>query len=424
MTKDIFLADYSSCRQTNREITSNGFYLDDILELIEEGDGYISTAGGLFNKSTYNELISQVKKCIGEEKTRYSNFYSSFEEFHTPLEDIDAGLAQLLESQLDNLKDSNYDSYVAIINSNEQSNFETSLYYYFLAQGLSNEEALKFSAMGDQETEDLIKKFSEMSPSEYDSAIKELKEKVDKSPAEIFLFEICQFNSPDTDMDLLKDITKEFAAGGTWVSVIEKGMLNRSLSQAKLDANSLTGQLTKLRHQVRTSQLSRAKVNAMQDEYNRLKILRDEKIAKVAKVESAEKNMETISRRLGKVVKVYQVGKIGYDEYKEFMEGGVELDDCIVSAGLEWGGIWASTVAGGYVGEKAGAAIGSLAGPGLGTAAGMGAGLLAGGFVGAAYGIVVKPIGTYVYNEAIEPIGQAAMDVGNDIKDWWDTLWW
>ena len=56
--------------------------------------------------------------------------------------------------------------------------------------------------------------------------------------------------------------------------------------------------------------------------------------------------------------------------------------------------------------------------------AGMGAGLLAGGFVGAAYGIVVKPIGTYVYNEAIEPIGQAAMDVGNDIKDWWDTLWW
>ena len=423
MTKDIFLADYSSCRQTNREITSNGFYLDDILELIEEGDGYISTAGGLFNKSTYNELISQVKKCIGEEKTRYSNFYSSFEEFHTPLEDIDAGLAQLLDSQLDNLKDSNYDSYVAIINSNEQSNFETSLYYYFLAQGLSNEEALKFSAMGDQETEDLIKKFSEMSPSEYDSAIKELKEKVDKSPAEIFLFEICQFNSPDTDMDLLKDITKEFAAGGTWVSVIEKGMLNRSLSQAKLDANSLTVQLTKLRHQVRTSQLSRAKVNAMQDEYNRLKILRDERIAKVAKVESAEKNMEAISKGLGKVVKVYQVGKIGYDEYKEFTEGGVELDDCIVSAGLEWGGVCVSVAAGAKAGELFMGGIGSALGP-AGTAAGMAVGIVAGGAVGALYGVVVKPAGTYIYNEAIEPVLEWSGDKINDIADWWSTLCW
>ena len=423
MAKDIFLADYSSCRQTNREITSNGSYLDDILEVIQDGDGYISTAGGLFNKSTYNELISQVKKCIGEEKTRYINFYSSFEEFHTPLEDIDAGLAQLLESQLDNLKDSNYDSYVAIINSNEQSNLETSLYYYFLAQGLSNEEALKFSAMADQETEDLIKKFSEMSPSEYDSAIKELKEKVDKSPAEIFLFEICQFNSPDTDVDLLKDITKEFAAGGTWVSVIEKGMLNRSLSQAKLDANSLTGQLTKLRHQVRTSQLSRAKVSTMQDEYNRLKILRDERIAKVAKVESAEKNMEAISKGLGKVVKVYQVGKIGYDEYKEFTEGGVELDDCIVSAGLEWGGVCVSVAAGAKAGELFMGGIGSALGP-AGTAAGMAVGIVAGGAVGALYCLVVKPAGTYIYNEAIEPVLEWSGDKINDIADWWSTLCW
>ncbi len=329
----------------------------------------------------------------------------------------------MLDSQLDNLKNSNYDSYVAIINSNEQSNFETSLYYYFLEQGLSNEEALKFSAMADQETEDLIKKFSEMSPSEYDSAIKELKEKVDKSPAEIFLFEICQFNSPDTDMDLLKDITKEFAANGTWVSVIEKGMLDRSLNQAKLDVNSLTGQLRKLQHQIRTSQLSQLKINTINDEYNRLKILRDEKITKVASVESSEKNIAIVSKCIGTAVKVYQVGKIGYEEYKEFTEDGVELDDCVVSAGLEWGGICASTAAGSYVGGKAGAAIGSLAGPGVGTAVGIGVGLLAGGFVGAAYGIVLKPIGTYVYNEVIEPIGEAAMDVGNDIGDWWDTLW-
>ena len=167
-------------------------------------------------------------------------------------------------------------------------------YYYFLEQGLSNEEALKFSAMADQETEDLIKKFSEMSPSEYDSAIKELKENVDKSPAEIFLFEICQFNSPNTDMDLLKDITKEFAANGTWVSVIEKGMLDRSLNQAKLDVNSLTGQLRKLQHQIRTSQLSQLKINTINDEYNRLKILRDEKITKVASVKSSEKILQLL----------------------------------------------------------------------------------------------------------------------------------
>ena len=52
------MADYSSCRQTTREITSNGSYLDDILDYIVKGDSYISTAGGVFNKSTYNGLVS------------------------------------------------------------------------------------------------------------------------------------------------------------------------------------------------------------------------------------------------------------------------------------------------------------------------------------------------------------------------------
>ena len=83
----------------------------------------------------------------------------------------------MLDNQLRNVKENNnYDIYVAIINSNEQSNAETSLYYYFLEQGLSNEKSLAFSDIADEETADLIKKYSEMSSSEFKTAIDLLKD--------------------------------------------------------------------------------------------------------------------------------------------------------------------------------------------------------------------------------------------------------
>ena len=67
--------------------------------------------------------------------------------------------------------------------------------------------------------------------------------------------------------------------------------------------------------------------------------------------------------------------------------------------------------------------IGSALGP-AGTAAGMAVGIVAGGAVGALYGVVVKPAGTYIYNEAIEPVLEWSGDKINDIADWWSTLCW
>lgn len=283
MAKDIFFADYSSCRQTNREVTSNNNYLDDILGYINDGNSYISSAGGLFNTAVYNGLISEIKKYIGEEKTRYTNFYSKFQEFYDPLENIDKGLSQMLDDQLDLVeKHKDYDSTVAVIASNEQMNFETSLYYALLEEGLSNEEALKFAAMGDEESEELIKKYAAMSPAEFKKAIDELKSKVVKTPAELLLCDICSFEKVDSDLGVLNDISKEFGKGGTWVSVLEKGLLNRSLEQANLDVRSLTGQMTKLQNKIRTSQLSSAKVAKMTEEYERLAILRNEKMNKIS----------------------------------------------------------------------------------------------------------------------------------------------
>lgn len=425
MAKDIFLADYSSCRQTSREITSNGSYLDDILDFIEKGDGYITTAGGQFDKTTYNELIAEVKKYIEEDKNRYSSFYTKFEEFHTPLEDIDAGLSQMLDSQLDNIKkNNNYDSYVAVINSNEQSNYETSLYYSLLEQGLSNEDALKFAAMGDQETEDLIKKFADMSPSEYEEAIKALKEKADKSPAELFLCDICSFDKTDSNIGLLKDITTEFGAGGGWVSVLERGLLDRSLSQANLDVNSITGQMTKLKHQIRTSQLSQLKIDQMTAEYDRLAIIRNERLNKVAGVTNTEKTVAGVTKAVGVAITIYQVAKIGKDEWDAFYKDGVELDDCIVDAGLSLGGLYVSTVAGATAGEYIGGAAGTAFSPGVGTGAGIVGGLVVGGVVGLVYDGIVKPVGVAIYENALEPAGEWIGDRVNDVGDWWDSLWW
>lgn len=425
MAKDIFFADYSSCRQTNREVTSNNNYLDDILGYINEGNSYISSAGGLFNTAVYNGLISEIKRYIGEEKTRYTNFYSKFQEFYDPLENIDKGLSQMLDEQLDLVeKHKDYDSTVAVIASNEQMNFETSLYYALLEEGLSNEEALKFAAMGDEESEELIKKYAAMSPAEFKKAIDELKSKVVKTPAELLLCDICSFEKVDSDLGVLNDISKEFGKGGTWVSVLEKGLLNRSLEQANLDVRSLTGQMTKLQNKIRTSQLSSAKVAKMTEEYERLAILRNEKMNKISGVTTAEKTIEGVCKAVGVAITLYQVYSIGKDDWNSFFEGGVELDDCIVDGGLSLGSLWVSTVAGAAAGDKIGGVVGTAVNPGVGTAAGIAAGVVVGGIVGLVCDGVVKPICIDIYDNALEPAGEWIGDRFNDLGDWWDSVWW
>lgn len=425
MAKDIFLADYSSCRQTNREVTSNNNHLDDILGYINDGNSYISSAGGVFNTSVFNGLVSEIKGNIAEEKTRYENFYSKFQEFYEPLEDIDKGLSQMLDDQLDLVeKHKDYDSNVAIIASNEQMNFETSLYYALLEEGLSNEDALKFAAMADEESEELIKKYAAMSPSEFTKAIDELKNKVVKTPAEVLLCDICSFDKVDSNIGLVKDISSEFGTGGGWVSVLERGLLNRSLEQANLDVNSLRRQMSQLDHKIRTSQLSRAKVAKMTEEYERLAIIRNEKMNKISGVTNAEKTISGLCKAVGVVITVYQVGSIGKDEWDNFFEGGVELDDCIVEGGLSLGSLWVSTVAGAAAGEKIGAAVGTAATPGAGTAAGIAGGLVVGGITGLVCDGIVKPICMDIYDNALEPAGEWIGDRFNDLGDWWDSVCW
>ena len=68
MSSEIFMADYSECRDTKREVKSNVNYIDDILELATSISDYISNVpSSIFSKDSCKTYISDMKKHLNEE---------------------------------------------------------------------------------------------------------------------------------------------------------------------------------------------------------------------------------------------------------------------------------------------------------------------------------------------------------------------
>ncbi|MCY6958014.1 hypothetical protein [Clostridium brassicae] len=427
MSKDIFMADYSECRDTNREIKSNLNYIEDIVSRLKSMDNLIQKVdmpSSVWDKSNYESDFAIINRYLNEETNRYNNFHTAFEAFYTPLEKIDAGLKAVLTNSLNFIEETEeYGVYVSIIKSGEQEELVDSIYNELIKQGVSKEDALKISALANEETQELLKELAGLDQNELKNKIDEIKHKTKQSPSEIVLLDLLSADQPNTYSDMIKDLSQEFAMGG-FVGVLEKGYLGKNLDKYQLDIKSLTGQITKLNRQITNSQLSAAKINIKRETMEQLKAIRESKLSKIDGLDSTKNNLSKISRWLGIAATAYNIGKISYDEWKNYSENGAELDDVVVDAGIEWGGIVASTAGAAFATSKALGVVGTTVTPGVGTVIGLGVGFVGGAAAGFAYNILVKPILIKAYDDAIKPAGEWIVDKANDIGDWWDSLCW
>jgi len=419
MSKDIFMADYSECRDTNREIQSNVNYIEEIISRFKSMDNLvqgINVPSSVWDKTNYESDFATINRYLNEEENRYTNFHSAFDAFYTPLEKLDAGLKSMLNNSLDFIKENKeYGVYVSIIKSSEKKELEDGIYDELIKKGINKEEAIKISALANEKTQDLIDELLKLDESELKSKIEEIKHKGKQSPSELILLDILSFDQGNTYSDTLKDLSKEFATGG-FAGVLQKGYLGKSLDKYKLDIRSLSGQINKLDRQISSGRLSEAKISIKTETMERLKIIRDSKISNVDKFESTKGNLTTISKWVGRISTAYNVGKISYDEWKDYDENGAELDDVVVDVGISWGGVMASTAGGAYATSLALGTVGTSVAPGVGTAIGMGSGFV--------YGALVKPVLTEAYKDVVKPAGEWIGNKANDVGDWWDSLWW
>ena len=423
MSKDVFMADYSECRQTNREIQSNLNIIEDILSRLKKMDGHaqeVSVSSDIWDKSDYEEEYATLKRYLNEETNRYSNFHSAFEEFHTPLEDIDSGLKSLLESALEFIEENEeYGIYMSVIKNSQLEEIESVLYQELIDQGVDAEEALKISSLASPEFQELLNELLELDESELLSKIDEIGKKAEKSPSELILLDILSANKPNTYSDIVKDLSKEFAEGGL-VGLLENKSLGKSLGKYELDIKSLTGQINKLNREIANSQLCQTKINIKTEILEKLKIIRETKMAKVNKLKTTTSTLSTISKWLNAAGYVYIAADISLAEYENYVENGYELDDVVVDTGFDIAGVLLTIKAGGEAGSYIGGLIG---GPG-GAVAGIAGGVVVSGLVSLLWDGVIKPVGIELYDNVLEPAGEWIVDKVNDIGDWWDSLWW
>ncbi len=423
MSKDVFMADYSECRQTNREIQSNLNIIEDILSRLKKMDGHaqeVSVSSDIWDKSDYEEEYATLKRYLNEETNRYSNFHSAFEEFHTPLEDIDSGLKSLLESALEFIEENGeYGIYMSVIKNSQLEEIESVLYQELIDQGVDHEDPLNIKKKTSPEFQELLNELLELDESELLSKIDEIGKKAEKSPAELILLDILSANKPNTYSDIVKDLSKEVAEGGL-AALLTNKMLGKSLSKYELDIKSLTGQINKLNKELANSQLCQTKINIKTDILEKLKVIRETKISKVNKLNTTQTTLSTISKWLNVAGYVYIGVDISLTEYENYFENGYELDDVIVDTKFNVAGVLVSA----EVGAEAGSYVGGLIGGPVGAGVGIAVGAVVAGVVGLLWDGVIKPVGIELYENVLEPAEEWIGDKVNDIGDWWDSLWW
>ncbi|MDZ5010168.1 hypothetical protein GNF77_14880, partial [Clostridium perfringens] len=108
MSKDIFLADYSNCDDTIREIESNIYYLEEIKSLVDSVTANVSNASVpsyIWDKSNLLDNVNTLKSYINDEINRYENFKPKFVDFYSQIEPLDIGLKDLINNQLKYIED-------------------------------------------------------------------------------------------------------------------------------------------------------------------------------------------------------------------------------------------------------------------------------------------------------------------------------
>lgn len=430
MAKDIFIADYSNCRDTYREIQSNMNYIDNIVENLSKVSMHVnkvSVSSDVWDKSDYDYGSVTLNNYLSNDRTRYENFYSEFKNFYTPIESIDSGLKSLLENSLSFIDENEeYDIYMSIIQNSQMDSMQNNLYDELIKQGVSELDARKLASLLDKENQAMLNELLLLNEDELISSINEIKDKLEKTPFELLLIDVFSADKANTYSDVIKDFAEAFATGGLSGVLQGKFLGGIELSQYNRDISSLTGQISRLQSEIAGSQLSRVRINPKKEALEKLKAIKEAKVSKINKLNSTTTNLTTLSKCLNVAGYLYIAGDVAIEEYKNATISGEEIDDIAFDIGLEVGGVAVGIAAGtfGTSVAQAAAAIGTGVAPGVGTVIGWIGGFVFGAIAGVGYSVVVKPLATDVYNNYIEPIYEEGFDKINEIGDWWDVLWW
>ena len=312
---------------------------------------------------------------------------------------------------------------MSIIKSSQIDSLENAIYDQLISQGVSKEDAAKISVLEDEDTKKLIDELAALDESELKSKVEEIKNKTEKSPAELVLCDLFSLNDGKTYSDTIKDFSKELSIGGL-KGVLEKGFLGKTLEKYSLDIKSLTGEINKLDQQIATSQLGKAKINVKSEMLDKLKSIREEKLSNITKYSNASLSLENLSKILKITGYVLDGGKIALDDYKNYTKNGEEIQDIAFDSELGIGKIAATAWASGVGTAIAAGAAGTSVAPAVGTVIGLAGGFVGGALMSFAYDGLVKPIAKDINEKYLKPANDWINDKLNDLGDWWDGLSW
>lgn len=475
MSDTIFFADYSNCEDANREVNSNINYIDAIYDIIDDMDEYIDEIGPeLWARSKYDGKVKKLRAKLQQEKDRYGTFYEAFKEFYSSLEDIDASMNALFTNSVNYIeKEGSYELYLAIIETDINSDLKDGMYEMLLELGLSEEEAMLIQTECSSEMVDLLSKLSTLSDEELEAYVKEIAQKEDKSLLDVALYDILSVDDPGSYMDTISGLLDDIAEG-KWdklllrhkiqqdaidkigrnclsteaeIKAIQKKLSSDKLSdisrqnllskieklKAKLETSvernggsgldCKSARLAKLKQKLKGGKLTAEQVSKVEAEVLEIETMRANSVANRLKAQK----IKNISTKVGKVAAkalkylaiAYELKEIGIEEYDEITKNGKELDDAALSASLDIGAL----ALGMWTGGKAGAAIGTAIGGPVGAGVGFVSGVIIGGGTQAAANWASKYV-EEAYDEYVEPEIQEGLDELNDLGDWWDSLWW
>lgn len=432
----IFTADYSECRDTNREISSNLTYISEIFERLDKLNKFINdtdVSSSVWDKSFYEADYITLCSYLNEETTRYNNFYNNFYEFYSSLEGEDEDLANSLTSFLAySEQNGSYDYYMGVISIDESEESIDSIYNLLMDKGFSEEEAMITSALYDAETRKLFEELSGLSEEELNAKIKEIINNDEKSLSEFILIDFLAINNPSTWGTVINDISGNLNKDSNILLIAQKYFFQNNKVLNENDIKSIQGEINILSRTLSNGQQSKLKSAEISGKLENLIQLRNKSASGIKKM-STIKNYSSYAAKIGDGI---AYGWFAISEIDKIIESdndyGMEIDDIIVETANDVGSFAAGVKGweiGASVGTWIGEGIGSFFAPGPGTVIGGSAGSLVGGAIGAGVAVVNfdeyvrKPINDF-YENTLEKKLESIDDKINEVNDWWDTLWW
>lgn len=417
MSKDEFMINYNNCKSLNREIRSNINYIDSINERLTSSNQKLvfltKSSVDVWNPDASIEQNTYTKNVLNNEKERYEEFYTKFEVFYKNVEDLDSELASYLSSQISLIdKNDTYEFFVAGIQLNQNDLITEDVYNILIESGLSDDKAKSLVMLLSIEGQNEIIRLSKFSDEELNKERERLINKENKSLLDKVMAEVLAYPNAQ---NFISDLSSTLETS-TFSSYVEKAILGRSLTQAKLDVNSIKGSINKLMNKIVSPGISAASRQKTRDLLTHLNGIGG---ARIAKIKFTENTVGAL-QKVGQGVTVLFATLDTIDNYNNNIDNyekyGVDVNRAAYDFIVDETGLITSIVAGGKIGSAVGTAIGGPVGLVVGVVVGAGVGIIS--------DVTINVIGDGLYDNVIEPAVDWWNDTCNDIGDWWDSLWW